>query len=389
MPRRAPVAGRLARGFLGVVLGACTALPALGVLAGLGLLLLLTVLVPPARAVVLRTGSTIVRSLTQLEIQRLKMCYSGVDGLREGGDRRSARYLVARSVVGMLGLVVVVLLVLGAVSSVQVVWAWSTGTYVSAFGPAEPWIVVYFFVLGAVLLFLALSGVAGVAVLDLALARQLLAPTAEELLERRVAELATSRAEVVDAVNAERRRIERDIHDGVQQRLVALAMLIGRARRHAEPEQAGELMRQAHEESQRVLADLQDVAWRVYPAALDDLGLRETLASIAERSAVPVTVEYELVERLPSPVEAVAYFVVSEAITNAVKHAEASLVTVRVNRTDNVLVMRVTDDGRGGADPRGGGLSGLAQRVAALDGRFEVDSPVGGPTTVTAELPCA
>ncbi|MEV4085144.1 ATP-binding protein [Nonomuraea fuscirosea] len=136
------------------------------------------------------------------------------------------------------------------------------------------------------------------------------------------------------------------------------------------------------------LAELREVAWRAYPSGLDLLGLGEALAGVAERSSVPVTVDCRLDERPPMAVETAAYFVVCEAVTNAAKHAGAALITVEVEREDGAVAVRVRDDGAGGARTSGGGLSGLARRVAALDGRFEVSSPAGGPTVVTAVLPC-
>jgi signal transduction histidine kinase len=160
-------------------------------------------------------------------------------------------------------------------------------------------------------------------------------------------------------------------------------MLVGRARR-GRPE----LLEQAHQEAQQALAELREVAWRVYPSGLDSLGLGEALAGVAERAGVPVTVACELPRRPPMAVETAAYFVVCEAVTNAAKHAGAGLITVGVREEDAKVVVRVRDDGKGGARPAGGGLSGLARRVAALDGSFEVTSPAGGPTTITAVLPC-
>ncbi|WP_315985181.1 histidine kinase [Microbispora sp. CSR-4] len=191
----------------------------------------------------------------------------------------------------------------------------------------------------------------------------------------------------MSAVGQERRRIERDLHDGVQQRLVALAVLIGRARRGRSPQLLDDLLHQAHEEAQEALRELREVAWRVYPAELDTLGLRESLSAVAERAGMPVTVAYGLAARPPGEVETAVYFVVREAMTNAAKHAAAGQVRVEIVEDGDTIVVRVRDDGRGGADPGGGGLSGLARRVAALDGRFQVDSPPGGPTIVSAELP--
>ncbi|WP_306213828.1 sensor histidine kinase [Actinoplanes sp. RD1] len=149
------------------------------------------------------------------------------------------------------------------------------------------------------------------------------------------------------------------------------------------------LLEQAHRESEELLAELREVAWRAYPSALDSLGLPAALAGVAERSAVPVRVHIARELTLPAPVATTAYFVVSEAVTNPVKHSGASRITVAVERPDGSVGIRVTDDGTGGANPRGGGLSGLRSRVGALDGRMIVTSPPGGPTEITVEIPCA
>lgn len=295
--------------------------------------------------------------------------------------RREVRYLALRAPVGIMGGVVLGLLVIGAVTGVRIGWTWSVGESFDGMAPTVP-IVVYLGLLGLVLLFLDLSGVAGVHALERRLARRLLGPDTTEALRRRIAELAESRAGIVAAVDSERRRIERDLHDGLQQRLVALSMLVGRARR-GRPE----LLEQAHEQAQQALAELREVAWRVYPSALDALGLGEALAGVAERAGIPVHIRSVPRERLPMAVETVAYFVVSEAVTNAAKHAGAARITVDIHREDSMITVRVEDDGAGGAVATGGGLSGLARRVAALDGRFEVTSPAGGPTTITARLP--
>ncbi len=230
---------------------------------------------------------------------------------------------------------------------------------------------------------------ASVTALDRQLARSLLAPSTRERLERRVSELTETRAGVVTAVDAERRRIERDLHDGLQQRLVTLGMLLGRARRTQDPDQVAELVDQARESTQRAVDDLREVAWRVYPSALDHAGLEKVLTWVAQRSSVQVEVTCDLRERPALEIETVLYFVVCEAITNAAKHARATIVTVRITRRDGKVTAQVDDDGMGGADPTGIGLSGLARRVAALDGKFDLDSPVGGPTTLRVGLPCA
>ncbi|WP_405139367.1 histidine kinase [Sphaerisporangium sp. NBC_01403] len=303
------------------------------------------------------------------------------------GGRRALAYIAARWPVGILGGMVLLLLALGAGTGTQLVWSWVHGENYDDIPPTLP-ILMYFGASGVVLLFLDITGIMGVTALDRALARRMLGPSPTERLERRIAELAETRAGIVAAVDQERRRIERDLHDGLQQRLVALAMLIGRARRGRAPELLDALLLQAHDEAKEAICDLREVAWRVYPTGLDSLGLREAVSTVAERAAVPVKLCYDLAERPAPTVETAAYFVVCEAVTNAAKHAGAGLVTVHLARRGTMIVVRVDDDGHGGADPAGSGLSGLARRVAALDGRFRLDSPAGGPTTVTAELPC-
>ncbi|TYC19560.1 sensor histidine kinase, partial [Micromonospora sp. MP36] len=201
--------------------------------------------------------------------------------------------------------------------------------------------------------------------------------------------LTASRAGVIAAVDAERQRIERDLHDGLQQRLVALGMLLGRARRSRDPGTARELLVQAHGDIQRAIDDLREVAWRVYPSALDHSSLDEVLALVAQRSAIPVQVSYTVPVRPPRPIETVLYFVACEAITNAAKHARATVISIKISPRAKGVEMLVHDDGVGGADPHGSGLQGLARRVSALDGRLEVHSPPGGPTTIRAALPCA
>ncbi len=326
--------------------------------------------------------------LVELERRRLADHF---DATVPGGSSgpRAWRYLAVRLVVGCLGQGVVTFVGLGAASAAIMVWQLVSGQPLGGGAGVDDWSERITFVLvGVVLVFLSVQGVIGVVTAERAVAARFLGPDGRELLRRRVSELAVSRAEVVEAVNDERRRIERDLHDGVQQRLVALGMLLGRARRSTERAHADDLLRQAHEESQRVLADLRDVTWRVYPTALDEAGLHTALEALAERSGVPVRLRCELSGRLTAAVETAAYFVVSEAVTNAIKHSGATGIGIDVERVGETVVVRVADDGSGGADPSGGGLSGLARRVAAVDGLFTLDSPPGGPTTVVAELPC-
>ncbi|WP_128380991.1 sensor histidine kinase [Streptomyces cavernae] len=367
---------------LGVLLGALTAVVEL-VLVVVGGLWLLATLVQradggPHRSAVYRAA----RSLADAERRRVA-AYYGVELDVPRAEGSVLRYLALRCALGGLGGAVLLSLLAGVAYTSLPVWWWPVYGDV-----AHPGDVVVAGFGGLFLLFLSAQGVYGVGLLDVWLARRFLGPGDRELLEVRIGELTESRAGVIEAVHDERRRIERDLHDGVQQRLVALGMLLGRSRRATDPEKAHELLRQAHEESRRALAELRDVAWRVYPAALDGGGLAAALETVAERAGLPVRLTCELSGEPPAAVQTVAYFVVAEAVTNAAKHSGATLVTVRVTRQGTMVVVRIEDNGKGGADPTGGGLLGLARRVAALDGRFTVVSPAAGPTVITAELPC-
>jgi signal transduction histidine kinase len=246
-------------------------------------------------------------------------------------------------------------------------------------------------VLGVLLLVLTAPVVRALAALDVAVARALLGPT-PAYLARRVDELERSRARVVDAGEAERRRIERDLHDGTQQQLVALGMTLGRAKaRYAvEPDGIGELLDDAHQQAKDTVTDLRRMIRGLHPPVLTDRGLDAALSAIAVRCPVPVELSVEIDERPSAAVEAIGYFVVAEALTNVAKHSGASAAAVRVRREDRGSVwIAVMDNGVGGAHPdHGTGLRGLADRVAAVDGQLSVDSPVGGPTVLTVELPC-
>jgi signal transduction histidine kinase len=275
-------------------------------------------------------------------------------------------------------------------------WALPNGGAALGFGITirSWWSTVLVGVLGLVLLVLSPRLVRWLGVVDVAFARRMLGPSGE--LAARVGELERSRARVVDAAEQERRRIERDLHDGAQQRLVALAMNLGRAkaRYDQDPEAARTLIDEAHADAKQALAELRDLARGLHPAVLGDRGLDAALSGLAARSPVPVTVEVEpgsgAAGRPSQVVEAIAYFVVSEALSNVAKHSRASRAAVVVRRLDGLLRIVVSDDGVGGADPaRGTGLRGLADRVSGVDGRLFVDSPPGGPTVLTVELPCA
>lgn len=231
----------------------------------------------------------------------------------------------------------------------------------------------------------------GVTALDTIAAEALLGPSLSDQLALRVRTLQGSRADALDAADAERRRIERDLHDGIQQQLISLAMSLGVARAALpEPPQPGDaVIVKAHDEAKQILQDLRDFVRGLHPAVLNDQGLDAALSGLAARTPVPVRLVVEMPVRPSATIEAVAFFVVSEALTNVAKHAKASAVEVVVQRRDDVLSLVIHDDGRGGADPgRGTGLHGLAQRVGSVEGTLRVDSPVGGPTRITVDLPC-
>ncbi|WP_327244873.1 sensor histidine kinase [Streptomyces sp. NBC_01320] len=209
-------------------------------------------------------------------------------------------------------------------------------------------------------------------------------------LASRVSELESDRGVVVDTAAADLRRIERDLHDGAQARLVALAMDLGLAKEKLaqDPEAAARMVDEAHGEVKVALQELRDLARGIHPAVLTDRGLDAALSAIASRCTVPVTVEVDLASRPAQAIEGIAYFTVSELLQNVSKHAYATRATVDVWRTADRLMLQVTDNGRGGADlSAGSGLAGLTERLDAVDGILVVDSPVGGPTRVTAELP--
>ncbi|WP_326814863.1 MULTISPECIES: sensor histidine kinase [unclassified Streptomyces] len=223
---------------------------------------------------------------------------------------------------------------------------------------------------------------------DRAMARGLLSPSDE--LERRIAELESDRGVVVDTAAADLRRIERDLHDGAQARLVALAMGLGLAKEKLteDPEAAARMVDEAHGEVKVALQELRDLARGIHPAVLTDRGLDAALSAIASRCTVPVRVGVDLPGRPAEAIEGIAYFTVSELLQNVSKHSGARSASVEVWRSAERLLIRVSDDGRGGARMDGGtGMSGLAERLGAVDGLFVLDSPAGGPTTVTAELP--
>ncbi|MFB6848245.1 sensor histidine kinase [Streptomyces sp. NPDC056373] len=270
-------------------------------------------------------------------------------------------------------------LLLAVLGEAKVLKVWLVTTWPAAVGCA---------LLGLVLLAVGAWLLGVVAGARAGLTRLLLAPR-EADLDARVVELARSRVRLVDAFEAERRRIERDLHDGAQQRLVALTMTLGLARLDAPPGPLADQLAKAHQEAGTALAELRELIHGIHPKVLADFGLEAAVADAADRSAVPVDVDLELPGRLSPAVEAAAYFVVCEALANVGRHSGASRAEVSGGHRDGRLLLRIRDDGRGGARAGdGSGLTGLADRVSVLDGRLSLSSPPGGPTLLRVEIPC-
>ncbi|WP_217245502.1 sensor histidine kinase [Streptomyces sp. AC602_WCS936] len=272
----------------------------------------------------------------------------------------------------------------------KVLKLWTVTTWPAAFGVA---------VLGLLSLIVCAYALGLAAGARAALTRVLLGGPRDADLDARVVELTRSRVRLVDAFEAERRRIERDLHDGAQQRLVALTMTLGLARLDAPPGPLADQLAKAHGEAGRALEELRELIHGIHPKVLADHGLAAAVDDAADRSAVPVDVRLELPGRLPQAVEAAAYFVVCEALANVARHSGADRARVAGGHRDGRLHLEIHDDGRGGAEAgteartgtqaRGGsGLTGLADRVSVLDGRISLSSPPGGPTLLRVEIPC-
>jgi signal transduction histidine kinase len=311
-------------------------------------------------------------------------------------SRTTWRPLIYHGLVGPLlavgGLLVVGMWAAGFALAFLYAYAWALPPYSPLALPENEKFDTVLTVCGIALLIAVPAVAALVTRLDTWAALALLGRSRTEELERRVEDLAEKRAGVVDAADAERRRIERDLHDGVQQRLVSLAMNLGLARETLTdvPDDAMRVIAEAHAEAKEALTELRNVVRGLHPAVLDDRGLDAALSGIAARAPLPVKLRVDVPERPAPTVEAIAYFVASEALTNITKHARASHVEMVLTGRGGLLRMTITDDGVGGADPsRGTGLTGLRQRVASVDGTFRITSPAGGPTVITVELPCA
>jgi signal transduction histidine kinase len=299
--------------------------------------------------------------------------------------------LVALPFIGLVGGVLVFTALGAALACLSFpLWGWSAAGGDQLFGWDSGFLVscILHVAVGVGALYAAPWLTRGVASVQLAMARLLLEPGANERLTQRVDTLEETRAGMVAAADAERRRIERDLHDGAQQRLVALALTLGRARVTEDPAHARRLVDEAHGEAKEALVELRNLARGIHPAVLADRGLDAALSALAARCPVPVSVDVDLPRRPGAGTEAIAYFVVAEALTNVAKHAHANRAWLTVTIEADDLVVEVLDDGRGGTDPAGNGLSGLRDRVRAVDGTMTIVSPPGGGTTLRVELPC-
>jgi signal transduction histidine kinase len=319
--------------------------------------------------------------------------------------RQVAYHLIAAPALAVAAMVAIGTWLAALLCVSEYLWAWSLPPDAffrqATYPDGSYWPVGVSHISAAVGVFLTLVGVAGlfvapwltagVAALDARAARTLLGPSRAEELEHQVERLTQTRAGAVDAADAERRRLERDLHDGTQQRLVSLAMNLGMARVNAATtEEARQALAEAHEEAKAALSELRDLIRGLHPAVLEDRGLDAALSGVAARMPIPVRLSVDLPRRPAPVIEAVAYFVVSEGLANIAKHAQASQAEVVVQRTGDRLHIIVSDDGVGGADPsRGTGLAGLARRAESVDGDFDVFSPPGGPTLLSVDLPCS
>ncbi|MFC8510956.1 sensor histidine kinase [Streptomyces sp. NPDC057411] len=352
-----------------------------------------------------------VPALTVAQIRRFRRLL-GIDIPRPGRrrpQRQAGYHCLAGLLLGALEVLLLALLVAGLAAATVYVWVWAVPWRWRIEHPGYGTQAFYVTVAGLAALALVPSLAAALVRVETHAGPRLLGPDSGEDLARRVADLTESRAGAVDAADAERRRIERDLHDGAQQRLVSLALNLGIAKATLKdlPPEARAVIDAAHQEAKDAIEELGNLVRGLHPAVLDELGLDAALSGLAARSPLPVRLRVDLPPRqepdvrrdmaggrpqapAASAVEAVAYFVVSEALTNIAKHArEATRAEVSVTRLGAILRVVIADDGMGGADPsRGSGLRGLAQRVRSVDGTFRMSSPVGGPTMMSVELPC-
>ncbi|GAA1542148.1 sensor histidine kinase [Dactylosporangium maewongense] len=372
---------------------------------GLGWLILLLVvlgvgvatIVVVAGLFVLAGVATLVRLAAAGERRRLRLVFPGrpVDRRHALPDRGRGRAswpeagvtILLATVFWLVDAAVVVLLSAPAVLILAPVLVRYDGVEVAGWrvdNAGEAWAAV---AAGLGTLVLLAYAITALACGQAALVRHLLDPPEARLAEA-VQQLRRSRSGLVDAFETERRRIERDLHDGVQQRLVALTMTLGSAELDLPDGPGLDLVREAHHQAEQALADLRTTIRGIHPQVLTDHGLAAAVHEIAGRSAVPVHLDLALNGRLPPAVEAAAYFFVSENLTNIARHARARSAQVHAWTDDDALIVSVVDDGVGGADPRAGtGLAGLRARLDALDGDLRITSPAGGPTQVRMTCP--
>ncbi|QXE39186.1 sensor domain-containing protein [Streptomyces sp. GMY02] len=317
--------------------------------------------------------------------------------LVDATTRRELRWLGRHATSGLLLGLLGVLLPVMAVRDTAFPLYWrlmprnATATSLG-FGSAHSWpdaLAVTLLGVGWIAILLGLAP--GMARLQAGPGRRLLAAGPDTDLSLRVAELTATRAAALDAHATELRRIERALHDGTQNRLVSVTVLLGAARRQMarDPSRADEILERAQSAAEQALAELRSVSRSILPPVLDDRGLAGALSGLAANCAVPCRIDVDVPERCAASVEATTYFVVAEALTNIAKHSAAASATVTVRARGGRLRLTVTDDGRGGADEDGGsGLTGIRRRVAAHDGTLRLASPPGGPTTLEVDLPC-
>lgn len=316
--------------------------------------------------------------------------------LADPATRRELRWLLRHGTTGLLLGLLGVWLALSAVRDTTFPLWWrlapddASATSVGL-GVASSWpdaLAVGLLGVGAIAVILGLGP--GLARLQARPGRTFLGPGPGDDLSLRVAELTATRAAALDAHATELRRIERALHDGAQNRLVSVTVLLGAARRQLtrDPAAAGEILERAQTAAEQALAELRTVARGILPPVLDDRGLAGALTGLAAASVVPCRIEVDVPGRCAASVEATAYFVVAEALTNVARHSGAEQVSVTARLVGDRLRLGVTDDGRGGADEHAGsGLAGIRRRVAAHDGAFRLTSPAGGPTTLEVDLP--
>lgn len=319
------------------------------------------------------------------------------DALRDAAVRRELGWAVLHAIAGLFLGVAALILPLASLHDISFLIWWKLVPEKMATPSLGLWTISTW--PGAVVVFLAGLAVAaalvvflpGMARLQARPGRRLLPPPHGTDLALRVAELNASRAAALEAHATELRRIERSLHDGTQNRLVAVNVLLGAAKRALvrNPDSTMEILERAQDANEQALAELRAVVRSIVPPVLAERSLPDALTSLAAACPVACRIDADLTERYAVSVEATAYFVVAEALTNIAKHSGASNATVWLYRRNDQLRVDVVDDGHGGAEPRGGsGLNGIRRRVEALDGTFALNSPVGGPTTMTVSLPC-